>query len=324
MLEIDYIEKIENLKDQIQKLSTWLWGKSILSEDIDLWLKNFRELEPDREKYIALSLLSQFMFYDLREVRQAMKSIYKDKFILPLISKYKDDTKSYNLQDYSDNIDWIMRKTVFASVGNPSESSSLLLYFFRQRNKLAKDFFVHSHQLLANDFKESDLEYLIYIDDISGTGGQAIKILGDIIPKIKSKYTNIKILYFTIFATTVALERLESSELFDKVDTVFELDETYKIFSDESRYFSKTLSIEDRDFFKKACRTCYRDKWELNDDDISRQDGGVLNKDECGYADGQLSLGFFYNIPNNTLPIFWAESNDWKPIFKRYSKVYTR
>jgi hypothetical protein len=122
----------------------------------------------------------------------------------------------------------------------------------------------------------------------------------------------------------VALERLESSELFDKADTVFELDETYKIFSDESRYFSKTLSIEDRDFFENACRTCYRDKWELNGDDISRQDGGILNKDECGYADGQLSLGFFYNIPNNTLPIFWAESNDWKPIFKRYSKVYTR
>ena len=324
MSEINYIEEIENLKDQIQKLSTWLWGKSVLLEDINLWLENFTEVEPDREKYIALSLLSQFMFYDLREIRQAMKSIYKDKFILPLTSSYRDSVQSYNLEDYSNNVESIMKKTVFASVGNPSESSSLLLYFFRQRNKLAKDFFMHSHQLLANDFQGTDIEYLIYIDDISGSGGQAIKTLGDIIPKIKSKYTNIKILYFTIFATTVALEKLESSKLFDKVDTVFELDETYRTFSNESRYFSKRLSQDDRDFFESVCKNHYRNQWELSEDDISRQEGGILNDDECGYANGQLSLGFFYNIPNNTLPIFWAESDEWKPIFKRYSKVYTR
>ena len=323
MSTVNYIEEIENLKDQIQKLSTWLWGKSILLEDIDIWLKNFQEKEPEREKYVALSLLSQFMFYDLREIRQAMKSIYKDKFILPLTSDYRCRTQSYTLQDYSDNIDSIMEKTVFASVGNPSESSSLLLYFFRQRNKLAKDLFVHSHQLLADDFQGTDIEYLIYIDDISGSGGQAIKTLGDIIPKIKSKYTNIKILYFTIFATTVALKKLESSKLFDTVDTVFELDETYRTFSDESRYFSKRLSKDDRDFFKSVCKTHYRNQWELSSDDISRKDG-ALNENECGYADGQLSLGFFYNIPNNTLPIFWAESKNWKPIFKRYSKLYTR
>ena len=324
MSTINYLEEMENLKDQIQKLSTWLWGKSILLEDIDLWLENFKEVEPDREKYIALSLLSQFMFYDLREVRQAMKSIYKDKFILPLATNYRDSTQSYKLKDYSDHIDEIMGKTVFASVGNPSESSSLLLYFFRQRNKLEKDLFVHSHQLLADDFKESNIEYLIYIDDISGSGGQAISTLGDIIPKIKNKYTNIKILYFTIFATTVALDKLGKSKLFDKIDTVFELDKTYKAFSDESRYFSKHLSHEDRDFFESVCRTNYRSQWELGSDDISRKKGGVLNEDECGYADGQISLGFFYNIPNNTLPIFWAESKNWKPIFKRYSKLYTR
>lgn len=318
MSTIDYIEEIEKSKDQIQKLSTWLWGKSILLEDIDHWLENFGAEEPNREKYIALNLLSQFMFYDLREVRQAMKSIYKDKFILPLITGHRSNCSSYNLKDYSEYIDLIMGKTVFSAVGNPSESSSLLLYFFRQRNRLTKDFFVHTHQLLADDFQKPDIEYLIYIDDISGSGGQAVNTLSGIIPKIKNKYTHIKVLYFTIFATTVALKKLDESQLFDKIDTVFELDETYKAFSDESRYFNKNMDSHDREFFENMCRCHYRTKWKLTKDDKS------LNEDECGYADGQLALGFFYNIPNNTLPIFWAESDKWTPIFKRYSKLYKR
>lgn len=324
MLTIDNPMNIQNLKNQIQNLSIWLWGRSILSKDIDLWLENFNEIKPDKEKYIALSLLSQFMFYDLKEIRQAMKSIYKDKFILPLITKYRQDTQSYKIEEYSRYIDEITKKTVFASVGNPSESSSLLLYFFRQRNRIPKDFFVHTHQLLTNDMKISDIKYLIYIDDISGSGGQASTILKNIIPKIRKKYDNIKILYFTIFATTDALQKLKNYKLFDKIDTVFELDDTYKIFSKESRYFSKNISSNDKKFFENICKNNYRKKWKLTSDDISRTKDGKLNENECGYADRQLSLGFFYNIPNNTLPIFWAESDNWTPIFRRYSKLYKR
>ncbi len=316
-------EEMQNLKDQIQKLSTWLWGSSVLAKDIDLWLENFQAIESDKEKYIALSLLSQFMFYDLREIRQAMKSIYKDKFILPLIIEHRKNTQSYKIKEYDDYINDIMEKTVFASVGNPSESSSLLLYFFRQRNGLAKNFFVHTHQLLTEDYKKSDLKYLIYIDDISGSGGQAVSILKGVLPKIKKKYPNIKILYFTIFATTIALKKLKDSNLFDMIDTVFELDETYKVFSKESRYFNKNMDSKDKDFMENICKNYYKTKWKLKSDDISRKDG-ILNKDECGYADGQLSLGFFYNIPNNSLPIFWADSDSWTPIFKRYSKLYKR
>ena len=43
-----------------------------------------------------------------------------------------------------------------------------------------------------------------------------------------------------------------------------------------------------------------------------------------GYNDGQLAFGFFYNTPDNSLPIFWAENNDWYPIIKRYDKIYDK
>ena len=41
-----------------------------------------------------------------------------------------------------------------------------------------------------------------------------------------------------------------------------------------------------------------------------------------GYGDGQLVLGMHHNIPNNTIPIIWWESDNdtWTPIFRRYKK----
>ena len=69
-----YNNQIQKLKDQIQDLSTWLWGHKVLEQDIEEWLKNFEQVSDKRNKnkFIALSLLSQFMFYDLREIKQAL------------------------------------------------------------------------------------------------------------------------------------------------------------------------------------------------------------------------------------------------------------
>ena len=41
-----------------------------------------------------------------------------------------------------------------------------------------------------------------------------------------------------------------------------------------------------------------------------------------GFNDGAYLIGFEYNTPDNTLPIFWGTSNNWKPIFTRYEKIY--
>ncbi|MGB2867390.1 MAG: hypothetical protein WBD36_02975, partial [Bacteroidota bacterium] len=45
-------------------------------------------------------------------------------------------------------------------------------------------------------------------------------------------------------------------------------------------------------------------------------------KRPLGYQDSQLLIGFFYNTPDNSLPIFWSSKNNWKPVFKRYDKNY--
>jgi len=313
--------KVELLKEQIKNLSAWLWGYTILDKDVELWLSNFNISENQREDYIPLLILSQFMFYEQREVRQALKSLYKDHYIAPLVSKYRSISNSYNLNEYENFINEKLRTTRFSNIGNPSESSSMLLYYFRQRNNIDKELFVDSCQLLTSAVDNENVEYLIYLDDLSGSGSQATGSLETVIKDIRAKIKNIKISYFTLFATTKALKTLIKSNLFDDVGTVFELDETYRIFSEESRYFDKKEAA-DKKKFEEICKNEYKSKWELGKEDISRNKDKSLNKDECGFGNTQLGLGFFYNVPNNTLPIFWAESDNWEPIFKRYSKQY--
>ena len=41
-----------------------------------------------------------------------------------------------------------------------------------------------------------------------------------------------------------------------------------------------------------------------------------------GFANGQHMFGFYYNTPDNILPIFWCKSSNWSPAFVRYGKIY--
>ena len=318
----EYDDIIEDYKSQIVKLSLWLWGNRIKEKHINLWLENFNESDnPSKEKQLALTLLNQFMFYDLREVRQALKSIFKDLYLAPYISEYRRKYNSYSMKDYTNYIETTLKKTRFLGVGNPSESSSLLLYFFRQKNNISKDYFTESCQFLIENPENNDIENLVYIDDLSGSGSQATKNLSKIIDRIrairKKSNTSISISYFTLFATSDALKYLknfkgeDNEKLFDRVDSIFELDSTYKVFSKDSRYISDQ---EESRFFEQLCKDHYLKKCQVKD---------IQTIGECGYGNTQLLLGFFYNIPNNTLPMFWSNNPpDWHPLFKRYNKKY--
>lgn len=108
-----------------------------------------------------------------------------------------------------------------------------------------------------------------------------------------------------------------------------ELNESYRCFSKESRYF-KTKSKE----FKDSVRAMsYRYGKMLIDKIVDRDYSRKLEESErieliehraLGFGDCQLLLALHHNTPNNTLPIIWFDEDDdtWIPIFKRYNKVY--
>lgn len=314
----------EELDLKIMKLSQNIWENKIDGLSLERWLRNFKSSSnyEDCEQIHALYLLSNFMYFGTREIRELLKSLYRDKYLKPLIQSIrKSNGNCKDINTISSTIDLEIRSTRFLGIGNPSESGTHLLYFFRQENGLGKDNFIHSHEILSFDrsdkknlkikMKNPDIKRYVFLDDVCGSGTQAIDYSEDLVSEMKGVDSSIEVYYFTLFSTVKGMQNIRNNSLFDKVGCIFELDESFKCFSDESRHFINENELPiSKSFAKKLCENY----------------GEMLlggNKRDClGYKDSQLLLGFAHNTPDNTLPIVWVDNTQWEPLFKRYNKYY--
>lgn len=313
----------EELLLKIMKLSQNIWENKVKDENINKWLTNFTNDDDlsQCESSHALFLLSNFMFFGVREIRELLKSVYRDKVKIPLIQNIRmarGNTK--NRAEIYEALNQEMAATRFLGMGNPSESGNHLLYFFRQENDMAKELFMHTHQILsiARDvngvtslkLKDNNIRRYIFIDDVCGSGTQATEYSDDLIKEIKALDPNVEVYYFTLFATSHGLKNIKDNTLFDVVDCIFELDDSFKCFSDNSRVFKGINKLPlSKEFSESFCKKYGR---------------LFLGEEHAlGYKNGQMLMGFSHNVPDNTLPIIWNESGDWEPILKRYSKLST-
>ena len=114
-------------------------------------------------------------------------------------------------------------------------------------------------------------------------------------------FTGKKIYYLTLLSSNEALSKLQ--ELNIKVISCAVLDERSRAFSEESLCFFKYPTL------KETAKIVVEGYGKI-----------IEPKKALGHRDGQYCFGFSYNIPNNSLPIFWSSSNGWNPIFCRKEK----
>lgn len=317
-----------NLKEQLElkisKLSETIWENKVKNPELIKWLNNFstnNDIEKCEQTH-ALYLLSNFMYFGTKEIRELLKSIYRDKIQNPLMQKIrKDNGDTKNFALIKSKYDQELEETRFLGIGNPSESGTHLLYFFRQENELSKDLFINTHDILnikkrASKYslgreislKNPNIKRYIFLDDICGSGSQAISYSEDLLKEIHNIDPEIEVSYFSIISTSQGMKNIKSNTEFKNVDCIFELDDSYKCFSDNSRYYEgvKKKGIS-KNFTHEFCLKYGMQFF----DEI----------DSLGFNNGQLLIGFSHNIPDNTLPVFWYERS-WAPIFKRYTKIY--
>ncbi|MCF6149480.1 MAG: hypothetical protein E3K37_12575 [Candidatus Kuenenia sp.] len=286
---------IIELKKLIMHTSATVWKYEITEKEIDRWLNNFNGevLTADEEKVLALWLLSNFVYYNDDEVIHLCKVLMRD-----FIHKILIDANT--IQDKIDNdLAEIIARTRFLALGEASESGGYILYHFRRINDLHISYFIFS--------KKGDtdsVDNLVYIDDVTltaGKSGQAYRKL----KKIKSDYPNKKIILLTLIASEVAITELKKIGV--EVVTTIILDNRNKCFSPVSDIFH-TYSR-----YRIICKNF-----------VLHYGNKIDSNWPLGYEKGEYAFGFFYNTPDNTLPIFWGTGNGWYPIFKRYDKNYKR
>jgi hypothetical protein len=149
------------------------------------------------------------------------------------------------------------------------------------------------------------VENIIIVDDVILTGeyGQMYRFL----TKNSSKYQSKKFYLLTLVASLASVEYLQRNFKNIEIVTAITLDSRDKCFNPESHIFSVYPDLLD---LARKFAEHYGKRF------IS------LGVEALGYRDGQYTFGFFYNTPDNTLPIFWGQVTGWGPIIKRYHKNY--
>ncbi len=192
-------------------------------------------------------------------------------------------------------------KIIFVPIGGVAKSDDLIGYMFREINQIpdAKYYDPFDNKLNAMTGKT-----IVYIDDLSGSGKQ---FCDD----------------FDAFKTKL------NPDFFDKNKFVFApifiSEDAISIIREKTK-----VQLCQRDEFCLTRRDCTLDKaaglfseQELPQvKDIFEKYGKILYpKAPLGYGGFAFRIAFFYNTPNNTLPIFWGKKKPtqgvWNQLFPR-------
>ena len=317
----DVGETTNALLEKIKKLNELLWENRVPLPSVQQWLDNFKGERNGQaiEQAHALYILSKFLYFGQTEVRVLLHTMFQDlvrhHLAVQVRSRVhdKDDFQAVHRELVNE-----LNKTRFLGIGNPSESGTHILYFFRQVNEIPEKFFPGLQDLVTGQLNHSntrwarpEIQRLIFLDDFCGTGTQAsafgFQRLTLLRRVAKRSNVQIELWYLTLLATTTGLLNLRNNGVFDRIEAVSELDPTYRVFGPDSQTYANPPDGLKKDDAEGIVRH-YGER--------------LMPGHSLGYQDSQLLLGFTHNIPDNTLPIIWRESENphWRPIFPRNDK----
>jgi len=298
------------IKKRILQTSTVAWDQKITNTSLERWLNNFSGEalgDADAEKVLAAWLLMNFTYYTENEVKELCRIVYRNFVHTKLI---EDKYKSLDLK-IENKIKLILKHTIFVKLGNPSESGAKLLYDFRIANALPKEVFEEPVDW-EKAISEQKIENIVMIDDVTLSGSQAIEYLNKL-PKVPI-YTYL----LTFFSTPAALGNIQTKAPSIVPMSAVSLDSRTQLFSDESFVFSNNTCSALKPHILKLC-THYGEK--IVNSELPEAEK-YMKKWPLGFCDGQQMFGFYYNTPDNTLPIFWCNSQNWNAAFLRHPKIY--
>ena len=272
-------------------------GSEITVESVKTWLENFKD---NKEKRIFFNLLSSVEFYTETRVREIFSTIYEEavrgvKKTIKATSDKMVDKKRYTIK--RDDI-------LLSSADKLSKSGSFLLKTFADVNKIYVSKIVELEKISEKDLSSNNV--IFFIDDLVATGGQIEEKIENVlkIEGIKKFLKYKKIIFAHILADQTAVQNLE-----EKYSDYPNLVITYlESISEKNNYYS---AIEENENTQ-------------DDEKIIREYCNKLGSRPMGFGEMALTIVFFYNCPNNCLPVLWKkrriEGKEFIPLFERSFK----
>lgn len=259
------------------------------------------------------------LYLDCNSIVELVKVVGKDKLIDWLNqfeTKYEKEAaisivnkiKYYNSNDVStlcrmNYCQWLIEneadvnKTIFIPLGKAGKSGNMLGYLFRMANDLnACNVYSEADIIQMRYELPKDINNVVFLDDYSGTGDQFINdsIVQEFINRCEESNRIITISFLPLVIEKEAKKRIE----------------------EKLRITVCSQQIRSKIQFNKAEKHI-----------IDRYGKGLFihKKKDLVYGWGECAetIVFFYNVPNNTLPIIWSDQyspsigKKWIPLFLR-------
>jgi len=267
-----------------------VWGIGKTKKDVGIWLSNFtgEVFSEQYEKLLALWMLVNFTFYNEKEVRHLCRVLYKELLHIVIKNRQPNDNIEENARKFFD-------KSRIVAVDRTSGSQGFIAYLFRHENSLPYKTFART----VDDLTKFD--NIIIIDDVILTSGEEGQ-MDEYLTNVKKEHPSKKLFLLVLIASKHAREYIQKK--FDvEIVTAIQLDSRHKCFDSESEIFASFESLLEH------ARTM-----------VEHYGKKIGMTNPLGYEGGEYTFGFYYNTPDNTLPIFWGYQNGWNPIMKRYHK----
>jgi hypothetical protein len=323
MTTVGHSERTWNdLLTKVKLLNELLWEGNCPEPQVSLWLNNFSGSveDVDAERLHALHLATNVSYYGLREIRQLLQCMYRDHVRRQILWDLNLPAGPRSKSEVEQEFNADLARTYFLGMGNPAESGTHLLYYFRQENQLSKRRFLNEQQIFTSSvrdpkarFADPRLKRLIFLDDVCGSGQQSVQysrgILSDIREVASRTGQDVECVYLVLFGATEGIEFARTYSAFDRVAAVSEMGVASKTYSPTSYAFRHCPTEVEMDRSRA----------------IAQHYGAGLDVDHpLGYRDGELLLAFHHNVPDNTLPIIWFDEggHPWNPLIRRAPKIY--
>jgi hypothetical protein len=249
------------------------------------------------ERLKASQLFGMLKYYSQDDVRDMWLQIYRKQ--LPPEAKTKN--------------------VAYFSMGHTGKSGSLNNYYFRQAISAlgpGERSFEHKQAFREISVRNSEKERpesVIFLDDFIGGGVQAIRTLRAYFAEYD--WLNAVPVYYCVL---IGFEHgiQEIKKVFPaQIQQIF----VAELLGEKNMAFSPQNPIWKCDEERKQM-----EEWasQIGSQVLTDRQGYDPERDKLGWCDSQALVAFHYNVPNNTLPIFWGEGKRngkaWKPVLDRY------
>ena len=260
-------------------------GLKISEDSIRRWLDQFPNNYHQR---LMFKILRNIKFYTVPILREKMVEAYS---IVKIKLKEKET--------------WKKSEILVSYIGEYGKSSSRYAQLFRDQNGIPSTNIVEYSKIKEFLENRESIKALVFIDDFIGTGEQAKEYLKRINEEYGEIFNNdgLQIFYIVIAGFQEALIAVE--EFLPKLN--FKLNfHILDNLENKEKCFHKSSTIFANNTEREHALRIVEDKG-----------SGLVKNAPLGYKNCQAIIVFSDSCPNDTIPILWAKSQTWKPLFIR-------